>query len=78
LETIPSARSEEDLNAAYGGYTSEPLESRATHSQSPPPGPLPNPFSTPAGLHDDLEGHSDDEEEPRRVLKVCSGATFSH
>lgn len=78
LQTIPAARSEDDLSLAYGGYTNEPLEPRATHSQSPPPGTLPNPFSTPAGLHDEFAGHSDDEEEPRRVLKVRPWLTLSH
>jgi hypothetical protein len=72
LQTIPAARSEEDLNAAYEGYTSGPLEHKLTHSNSSPLPSLPNPFSTRSGPHDDLEGQSDDEEEPRRVLKVAN------
>ncbi|XP_006458787.1 hypothetical protein AGABI2DRAFT_190978 [Agaricus bisporus var. bisporus H97] len=73
LQTIPAARSEEDLSAAYGGYTTEPVETRAAYSQSPAPGPLPNPFSATPGRPDEYDGHSDDEEEPpRRILKVAN------
>lgn len=72
---IPASRSEENLDAAYDGYVVDepPLMPHNTHAQgaaSPAP-PLPNPFSAaPGGKPGEYADESEDEEEPRRVLKV--------
>lgn len=65
-----STRSEEDLNAAYGGYVDETAHRTVA---SPPPDSLPNPFSAKSDPRiDEYADESDEQESPKRVLKVAN------